>query len=120
MKNTFEVVEATKDLAHLTSRQKSTLTRLRLIGWTEGVSFLLLLFIAVPIKHLGNDDTLVRVLGPIHGGLFLLYILAALLAAISLRWHWKLALIGLAASVVPFGPFFFEAWLRRQSRGPSA
>lgn len=84
------------------------------IGITEGISFLLLLFVAVPIKYLGNNPALVHLLGPIHGGLFLLYIASAVGVARILNWRWFYVVLAGLASVVPFGPFIFEAWLRRE------
>jgi len=102
--------EATKT----NSAQLTVLTWLRAIGIGEGISFLLLLFIATPLKHFGGNPTPVEILGPIHGGLFLLYILAAIIAAKVLRWPWTRVPLAFMASVVPFGPFIFEAWLRRQ------
>lgn len=87
---------------------------LRAVGMTEGVSFLLLLFIATPLKRLAGEDVLVHILGPIHGGLFLLYVALALLAARVFRWNWQRVGLALLASVFPFGPFVFEAYLRRQ------
>lgn len=87
---------------------------LRNIGWAEGTSFVLLLFIAVPMKWLAGDHTLVPILGRIHGGLFLLYVATAILASRVLKWRWQKLAQALVASVLPFGPFIFEARLQRQ------
>lgn len=108
--NSTQFPSATK----INSAQLTVLTWLRAIGIAEGISFLLLLFIATPLKHFGENPMPVKVLGPIHGGLFLLYILAAIIAAKVLRWPWTRVPLAFMASVVPFGPFLFEAWLRRQ------
>jgi integral membrane protein len=97
------------------SHQKPAEKWMRIIGCAEGISFLLLLFIAMPIKYLSNNPTLVHWLGPIHGGLFLLYLASSLAVARILNWRWLHLMLACIASVVPFGPFAFEAWLRRTS-----
>jgi integral membrane protein len=60
------------------------IARLRLAGLIESLSWFALLFIAMPVKYipaLGGDEILVKIIGPIHGGLWVLYILAIALAA---------------------------------------
>ena len=86
------------------------------MGSAEGISFLLLLLVAMPLKYLGENPILVEWLGPIHGGLFLLYVASAVAVARILNWRWYYVLFAFGASVVPFGPFIFEAWLRRTSK----
>ena len=83
--------------------------RLRLLGLVEGLSLLLLLAVAVPLKHLSGDASLVRAIGPVHGLLFLLYLLGTLRVGVEQHWRfadttWKVLL----ASVVPFGTFYVE------------
>lgn len=95
------------------SLQKFAEKWMRAIGSAEGISFLLLLLIAMPLKYLGRNPILVEWLGPIHGGLFLLYVASAVIVARILNWRWFTLLLAFTASVVPFGPFVFEAWLRR-------
>jgi integral membrane protein len=107
--------QATEDTTGfpVSSRQKSARKWIRVIGSAEGISFLLLLFVAMPIKYLGHNPTLVHWLGPVHGGLFLLYLASVVAVARILNWRWLHIMLALVASVVPFGPFVFEAWLRR-------
>ena len=59
----------------------------RIIALLEGVSYMLLLFIAVPIKYWGGDATWVRLLGMPHGILFILYILLALFLKYPKSWN---------------------------------
>ena len=89
---------------------------MRVIGSAEGTSFLLLLFIAMPLKYLGKNPILVQWLGPVHGGLFLLYLASAVAVARLLNWRWFHIVFAFGASVVPFGPFVFEAWMRRVAK----
>lgn len=83
-------------------------TRLRVIGFAEGVSYLLLLFIAVPLKRMGGHPEAVQVLGPIHGVLFIGYVLAVIQAQIE--YHWSMGKTGLAllASIIPGGTFYAD------------
>jgi integral membrane protein len=80
----------------------------RLIGRFEGLSFLLLLFIAMPLKYLWGMPEAVRVVGMAHGGLFLAYVAMANYVALELRWSKKLWFLSMVAAVLPFGTFIFE------------
>lgn len=93
-----------------------SLGRLRIIGMLEGLSFLLLLGLAMPLKYIAGEPGMVRVVGSAHGFLFLLYVAALLHAAFEMRWSVRRVIAGLAASVLPFGPFVFEARLRQERR----
>jgi len=93
---------------------KTALGRLRLVGYAEGTSFLILLGIAMPLKYLADMPRPVRVVGMAHGVLWILYVLAIFQAQTSLKWPSARVFRGLAASVLPFGPFVFDAWLRRE------
>lgn len=93
---------------------RDPLARLRLVGMLEGVSFLLLLGVAMPLKYLAGQPEMVRVTGMAHGVLFMLYVAAVAHAALELRWPLGRVAGALAASVLPFGPFVFDAHLRRQ------
>lgn len=93
----------------------SNVRQLRLIGLLEGVSLLLLLGVAVPLKHLYSNPALVRTLGPIHGLLFLLFIIKTLSVGVEQRWKfsattWKVLL----ACMVPFGTFYIDYKILRK------
>jgi integral membrane protein len=90
--------------------------RLRFIGFFEGTSFLVLLLIAMPLKYWADFPEAVAVVGALHGGLFVLYILAAIWAAI--RHRWSILKLGAAcvASVLPFGPFILDRKLLKDER----
>lgn len=85
------------------------IARLRLIGLIESLSWFALLFIAVPMKRMPGlfgmergDETLVQVLGPIHGGLWCLYLLAIYLAAKSPGLPRKAMVLALVCTFLPF------------------
>lgn len=83
-------------------------SRLRIIGFMEGVSYLLLLFIAVPLKRLGGHPEAVEILGPIHGLLFLLYVLLVIQAKIEYGWSAGKTWMALLASIIPGGTFYAD------------
>ena len=93
---------------------KTSLGRLRVIGWWEGISFLLLLGIAMPLKYFADWPQAVRVVGMAHGVLFLLYLWAAIQAALERDWTWKRTALVLVASLLPAGPFVVDAKILRQ------
>ncbi|MCU0424508.1 MAG: DUF3817 domain-containing protein [Candidatus Kapabacteria bacterium] len=99
---------------------KTQLGRLRIIGYAEGVSFLVLLFIAMPIKYIGGNPQPVRVTGMIHGLLFVLYVLQVIQAKIEYEWSIKTLMLGLLASVLPFGPFIADAKIFREAASASS
>ena len=86
--------------------------RLRQIAVIEGISYILLLLIAVPLKHLLGLPVYVRVLGPIHGVLFILYVAAVFQAAPVLRWSARQITLALVAGLLPWGTFVLESRLR--------
>jgi integral membrane protein len=93
---------------------KTALGRLRFIGWWEGVSFLLLLGVAMPLKYLAGEPAAVRIVGMAHGILFMLYVVAAIHAALEYHWSWKRTALVLLASVLPAGPFIVDSKVLRQ------
>ena len=80
----------------------------RLVALLEGVSYILLLFIAVPIKYWGGDEQWVKLLGMPHGILFVSYVIFAFLIKENENWGIKDLGIVLLASILPFGTFYVE------------
>lgn len=83
--------------------------RLRILGYLEGITLLLLIFAAAPLKYYFQIPQLSQILGPIHGALFLLYIINTLSVGIEHNWEfkttiWKIIL----ACFVPFGTFYID------------
>ncbi len=92
---------------------KTQLGRLRIIGFAEGLSFLILLGVAMPLKYFFGLPETVRVVGMAHGLLFVLYVLLVIQVKIEYGWSFKKMLLALLASVVPFGTFWADAKLFR-------
>jgi len=80
----------------------------RLIALLEGFSYILLLFIAVPIKYLFNDPSYVKLLGMPHGILFIAYIFFSIAGKFKYKWGFKDFFIISSASLVPFGTFYVD------------
>ena len=83
-------------------------TLFRIIAFAEGVSYLLLLFIAVPIKYVLANDLFVKILGLPHGVFFIIYILLAIRFALKKNTSIKDSIIILIASLIPFGTFYVD------------
>jgi integral membrane protein len=79
------------------------------MGLIESISFILLVFIAMPLKYLAGITQAVSVVGAIHGGLWILYVLALGLAWMEQKWSISVVFLGLIASMLPFGPQVFDA-----------
>ncbi len=86
----------------------SMLNIFRLIAFLEGVSYILLLGIATPIKYFGNDPQYVKLLGMPHGLLFVAYIAFAVLLRQDLKWNNQQFGFVLLASILPFGTFYID------------
>ena len=96
------------------SLQATTVRRVRHVGLVEGISFLLLLGIAMPLKYLAGWPWGVKVVGWAHGVLFVLYGLATLQAMRHCGWGLVRAFTIFGASLIPFGPFLIDPKLRRE------
>ncbi len=88
----------------------------RWISLLEGLSYILLLFVAVPLKYLGGNDILVKTLGMPHGILFVAYVAFALLLRPEKKWDNRNFLFILAASVIPFGTFYVDRKYLKESK----
>lgn len=88
--------------------------RVRLAGMVEGVSYLLLLGVAMPLKHVAGKPEAVFVVGWAHGVLFVLYAVVATIAAATGRMTWGSWCWAAVASLLPFGPFVLDSRLRRE------
>ena len=86
----------------------------RMIALAEGCSFLVLLCVAMPMKYFMGMPEVVRVVGSIHGGLFVFYV--GLLAVIHFRhrWSFMFSLYAFIASIIPFGTFVLDKQLRQK------
>jgi integral membrane protein len=84
------------------------LGRLRLTGLLEGLSFIILLAIAMPLKYVGGKPEMVSIVGMAHGVLFVVYIALTIIAKFQYSWSVKKMLVLWVASVVPLGTFYAD------------
>ena len=89
------------------------INHLRLVGFIEGLSYIVLLFISMPLKYLANLPQAVKVNGWLHGVLFVWFLVALLAAWIHQKWSFKKVFIAGLASFIPFGTFWFDKQLRK-------
>ncbi len=94
--------------------------RLRLVGLAEGVSFLLLLCVAMPIKYAGGNPHPVFWVGLAHGVLFVLFVTAVVHALHLKQITRRRAAWAAVASVVPAGTFVLDAYLKRDQEALAA
>lgn len=88
----------------------------RVVAIAEAISWTGLL-IGMLFKYVLSDNEIgVKVFGPIHGGIFILYVLAVAVVRKPLRWTWGTTLLALAASIPPLFTWFFELWANRTNR----
>jgi integral membrane protein len=89
---------------------KTNIGRLRIIGYLEGISLLVLIFIAVPMKYYFGNSSLSKILGPIHGAIFSLFLFNSLSVGVEQNWKfktttWKI----IVACFIPFGTFYIDS-----------
>ncbi|MGE0645518.1 MAG: DUF3817 domain-containing protein [Nitrospira sp.] len=88
--------------------------RFRMTALAEGSSFLLLLFVAMPMKYVMGMPRAVTVVGAIHGILFLAYVAQLAKLRTTYQWDNRFSLYAFLASLLPFGPFVFDKHLREK------
>lgn len=105
-----------------TMKISTVLGRLRLVGLLEGISFLVLLFIAMPLKYAAGQPEMVRIVGMAHGVLFLAYVWAIVQAHAEYAWGVRTSAFLFLASLLPFGPFIADRRLLQpvEKRTPQA
>lgn len=96
------------------------LQRLRQLSFLEGCSTLVLFGIAMPLKYAAGMPLAVRIVGSIHGGLFVALTLMLMIGVRRVPLSRKLAALGIVAAVIPFGPFIYDRCLQPDDPQASA
>lgn len=92
---------------------KYVLNTLRLLAFLEGVSYLILLAVAMPLKYYYDKPNAVKIFGMAHGVLFVLYTINLLVVHVKLKWSLGKTLGAFIASLIPFGTFYADKkWFR--------
>jgi integral membrane protein len=92
----------------MTQLLKTKLGRLRVLGYMEGISLLLLIFIGMPLKYYADDPAFVKAVGPVHGALFLWFVFATASVSIEEKWQFSQTAKVLIACIIPFGTFYVD------------
>lgn len=90
------------------------LSALRSMSLIEGVSTLVLFFIAMPLKYMANIPKAVSIAGSIHGALFVGLTLMLMMAISRVPISKGMAMLGFVAAILPFAPFVYERWLAKR------
>ena len=93
----------------------TTFSRFRLISFIEGISFLVLVFIAMPLKYLAGIPLAVKIAGMTHGILFILFVIALVMAYKKYSWNNSLTFKLFVYSVIPFGFILIEKTIMKES-----
>lgn len=97
---------------------KSNIGRLRVAGFLEGLSLIALMGFAMPMKYIWSDPTYVRMIGSIHGALFILFVIQLYLTAEDRKWRYlDLPLKLLISCFIPFGTFYLDHKILRNLKG---
>ena len=91
----------------------SSLGRLRVVAFLEGMSFLVLLLIAMPLKYAFGQPLAVKHVGMAHGVLFVTYAFLLLIVGLERGWGFRKMALGFVASLVPLGTFWADKHLFR-------
>ena len=96
--------------------QTNSIRLLRRVGMIEGVSLLVLLFIAMPLKYIWQQPMAVKIIGWIHGALFVLFMILAFRVYEQKSWSFKKLILAFVAAFLPFGTFVFDKKLKEEER----
>lgn len=100
------------------SKEPTIVKVLRWTGLVEGVSYLLLVLVAMPLKYFLNQPAAVSYVGMAHGWLFLAYVALVIFAWIEMKWSFLRTVWLFVASLLPFGTFITDHQLRREYSKP--
>jgi len=96
-------------------KKNNTLKYFRIVAFLEGISFLLLLFVAMPLKYMYEMPMPNKIIGMVHGVLFVAYVFCLMNVKSEYGWSMKKSLIAFVASLLPFGTFVLDAKMLRKA-----
>ena len=94
----------------------TSFSRFRLISFIEGLSYLILVFIAMPMKYLADNPYLVKTVGMAHGVLFILFCIALFNVLLKCKWDKGLGFQLFVYSLIPFGFIIIEKAIKKQAK----
>ena len=87
---------------------QGALTRYRIIAWIVGLGLIALVVVGMPLKYLGDNETVVAIVGPLHGFLFMVYLVLTFDLARRAGWPFLRMILVMAAGTIPFLSFWAE------------
>ena len=93
----------------------TALQQFRLAALSEGWSYLVLLFVAMPLKYAAGLPMAVRIVGSLHGLLFIVFLMALYRVVRDRNWPFRRAFRAFVCCLIPFGAFVFDRSLRRET-----
>lgn len=97
----------------MSATSSNVLNQFRVIALLEGLSFLILLFFAMPLKYFADQPMAVKYVGMAHGVLFIAYVAWLVVCHITYHWSIKFSIGAFLASLLPFGTFVLEKKLKQ-------
>jgi integral membrane protein len=94
----------------------TTVGRVRVAGMVEGISFLVLLGVAMPLKYFAGMPEAVKIVGWVHGLLFMAFVAFLLVAHGEKRWPLSFTGLVFLAALLPFGPFIIDRRLKQETQ----
>lgn len=92
----------------------------RIVAIVVSTGFAILCVVGLPLKYIGNESAVVQVVGPLHGFLYVLYLLLVLQLTLRERWPLPFAVLVALAGTIPFAGFFAERIVNRRVRARAA
>jgi integral membrane protein len=96
----------------------AALTRYRVIAYVVGVVLIVLVVVGMPMKYIGGDPVVVQTVGPAHGFLYMVYLVAAFDLGRRAEWPLSRMVLVMLAGTVPFASFYAERVVTRWVRQP--
>lgn len=101
----------------------AALLRYRVVAYVVGVFLIVLVFVAVPLNYLADEPTLSAIVGPVHGFLYMVYLVVGFDLAVRSKWSFGRTILILLAGTVPVMSFVAErkvtGWVRQTDREPT-
>jgi integral membrane protein len=86
----------------------AALTRFRVMAYATGVMLLALVLVAMPLKYIWDSETAIAIVGPLHGFLYMVYVVTAFDLAVRAKWAFTRTILVLLAGTVPVASFYAE------------
>lgn len=100
--------------AALDRKSSTALRNYRIAAYVVGVGLVILVFLGVPLKYFADSDTLVAIVGPLHGFLYVAYLITVALLGLQRRWPIPRMLLVMIAGTIPLLSFVIERYVHKR------